>query len=217
MRSRALIAFALLGSAVAGALAGCATEKSSCAQSFSWAAPVFQCGGSSGGSTIAAKPPGPDTEPGPGPGPGPGTGTEPGPGPGPGSRPGTATPPPPPEPPPPPPEPSPTAKIASGRVDLSETIEFEADSAQLTSRSKQLLDDVARELSDHPEFKRIVVEDYTEVGKRHNMKLSQQRGAAVKSYLVSKGVAGKRLTVKPFGDTKGKGKDPRVEFRVYKK
>jgi outer membrane protein OmpA-like peptidoglycan-associated protein len=215
MRSRALIAFALLGGAVAGALAGCATAemKSSCAQSFSWAAPVSRCGGSSGGSTVAVKPPGPDTEPGPGPGPGPGPEKEPGPG----SRPGTATPPPPPEPPPPPPEPSPTAKIASGRVDLSETVEFEADSAQLTDRSKQLLNDVARELSDHPEFKRIVVEDYTEVGKRHNMKLSQQRGAAVKSYLVSKGIAGKRLTVKPFGDTKGKGKDPRVEFRVYKK
>jgi outer membrane protein OmpA-like peptidoglycan-associated protein len=49
------------------------------------------------------------------------------------------------------------------------------------------------------------------------MKLSQQRAAAVKSYLVSKGVAGKRVTVKAFGDTKGRGKNPRVEFRVFKK
>jgi outer membrane protein OmpA-like peptidoglycan-associated protein len=215
MRSRALIAFALLGGAAAGALAGCATTemKSSCAQSFSWAAPVFRCGGSSGGSTVAVKPPGPESEPGPGPGPGPGAE----PGPGPGTRPGTAPPPPTPEPPPPPPEPSPTAKIAGGRIDLSETIEFEADSAVLTDRSKQLLADVARELSDHPEFKRIQVEDHTEVGKRHNMKLSQQRAAAVKSYLVSKGVPGRRVTVKAFGDTKGRGKDPRVEFRVFRK
>ena len=87
----------------------------------------------------------------------------------------------------------------------------------LTDRSKQLLADVARELSDHPEFKRVVVEDYTEPGKRHNMKLSQERAAAVKSYLVGKGVAGKRVTVKAFGDTKGRGKNPRVEFRVFKK
>lgn len=215
MRSRALIAFALLGGAVAGALAGCATAemKSACTQSFSWAAPAFRCGGGSGGSTVAVKPPTPESEPGPGPGAEPG----PGPGPGPSRGPDRATPPPPPEPPPPPPEPSPTAKIAGGRIDVSETIEFEADSAVLTDRSKQMLSEVARELSDHPEFKRVVVEDYTELGKRHNMKLSQQRGAAVKAYLVSKGVTAKRVTVKAFGDTKGKGKDPRVEFRVFKK
>jgi outer membrane protein OmpA-like peptidoglycan-associated protein len=185
--------------------------KSACASSFSWAAPAFRCGGSSGGSTVAIKPPGPESEPGPGPGPGPGTG--------PGTAPGPdrATPPPPPEPPPPPPEPAPTAKLVAGRIDLSETIEFEADSAALTDRSKQQLDEVASTLSDHPEFKRVVVENYTEVGKKHNMKLSQQRAAAVKSYLVSKGVAGKRVTVKAFGDTKGRGKNPRVEFRVFKK
>jgi outer membrane protein OmpA-like peptidoglycan-associated protein len=87
----------------------------------------------------------------------------------------------------------------------------------LTDRSKRLLAEVARELSDHPEFKRVQVEDYTEAGKRHNMKLSQQRAAAVKAYLVSKGVPGKRVTVKAFGDTKGRGKDPRVEFRIFKK
>ena len=172
---------------------------------------MLRCGGGSSGSTVAVKPPETETEAREG------TGPSPGPGPGTGPGAGTATPPPPPEPPPPPPEPSPTAKIAGGRVDLSETVEFEADSAVLTDRSKQLLDDVARELSDHPEFKRVLVEDHTELGKRHNMKLSQGRGAAVKAYLVSKGVPGKRVTVKAFGDTKGKGKNPRVEFRVFKK
>lgn len=209
MRSRALIAVALLGGAVAGTLAGCATGemKSACTQSFSWAAPVFQCGGASGGTTpeVAVKPPAPEPDTGTGGGTGGGTG------------PTTApTPTPPPEP-PPPPEPAATAKIAGGRIDLSETVQFEADSAVLTDHSKQLLDDVARELSDHPEFKRVLVEDYAEAGKRHNMKLSQERAAAVKAYLVGKGVAGKRLTVKAFGDTKGRGKNPRVEFRVFKK
>jgi OOP family OmpA-OmpF porin len=204
MRSRALIAFALLGSAVAGTLAGCATAemKSACASSFSWAAPVFRCGGASGTTPeVAVKPPEPETTSGPASGPT----TSP------------TTPPPPPAEPPPPPEPSPTAKVAGGRLELSEAVQFEADSATLTDHSKQLLDDVARELSDHPELKRVVIEDYTEVGKRHNMKLSQERAAAVKSYLASKGIAGKRLTVKAFGDTKGKGKNPRVEFRVFKK
>jgi OOP family OmpA-OmpF porin len=207
MRSRALIAVALLSGAVAGTLAGCATAemKSACSQSFSWAAPVFRCGGASGGTTpeVAVKPPAPEPEPSSGPASGPASG--------PSERPTPA-----PEP-PPPPEPAATAKIAGGRVDLSESVQFEADSAVLTDRSKQQLDDVARELSDHPEFKRVQVENYTEAGKRHNMKLSQERAAAVKAYLVSKGVAGKRLTVKAFGDTKGRGKNPRVEFRVFKK
>jgi outer membrane protein OmpA-like peptidoglycan-associated protein len=207
MRSRALIAVALLGGAVAGTLAGCATAemKSACTQSFSWVAPVFRCGGASGGTTpeVAVKPPAPEPEPAGGPTTGPSTGP-------------TERPTPAPEP-PPPPEPSATAKIAGGRIDLSEAVQFEADSAVLTDHSKQLLDEVARELSDHPEFKRVQVEDYAEAGKRHNMKLSQERAAAVKAYLVGKGVAGKRLTVKAFGDTKGRGKNPRVEFRVFKK
>jgi outer membrane protein OmpA-like peptidoglycan-associated protein len=206
MGSRALIAIALLSGAVAGTVTGCATAemKSACSQSFSWAGPAFHCGGA-GGTTpeVAVKPPSPEPEPGAGPTTSPSTGP-------------TEKPAPAPEP-TPPPEPAPTAKVAGGRVDLSETIAFEADSAVLTDRSKQLLDDVARELSDHPEFKRVVIEDHTEAGKRHNMKLSQERGAAVKSYLAGKGVAGKRLTVKAFGDTKGKGKNPRVEFRVFKK
>jgi outer membrane protein OmpA-like peptidoglycan-associated protein len=208
MGSRALIAVALLGGAVAGTLAGCATAemKSACSQSFTWAGPAFRCGGASGGTTpdVAVKPPAPEPEPSTGPG-------ASGPSSGPTERPAPA-----PEP-TPPPEPSPTAKVAGGRLDLSDTVAFEADSAVLTDRSKQLLDDVARELSDHPEFKRVVIEDHTEAGKRHNMKLSQERAAAVKTYLVGKGVAGKRLTVKAFGDTKGKGKNPRVEFRVFKK
>jgi outer membrane protein OmpA-like peptidoglycan-associated protein len=207
MGSRALIAIALLSGAVAGTVTGCATAemKSACSQSFSWAGPAFHCGGASGGTTpeVAVKSPAPEPEPGAGPTTGPSTGP-------------TEKPAPAPEP-TPPPEPAPTAKVAGGRMDLSETIAFEADSAVLTDRSKQLLDDVARELSDHPEFKRVVIEDHTEAGKRHNMKLSQERGAAVKSYLAGKGVAGKRLTVKAFGDTKGKGKNPRVEFRVFKK
>src|SRR3954469_16057383 len=173
MHSRALIAVALLGGAVAGTLAGCATAemKSACSQSFSWAAPVSRCGGASGGTTpeVAVKAPAPEPEPTSGPTSGPSSGP-------------SAAPTPPPEP-PPPPEPSPTAKVAGGRLELSETIQFEGESAVLTDRSKQLLDDVARELSDHPEFKRVLVEDYTEAGKRHNMKLSQERAAAVKAYL----------------------------------
>src|SRR6185295_849565 len=53
-------------------------------------------------------------------------------------------------PPPPAPEPEPVpapprATLAGEKIDLSETVQFETDSAVLVERSKQLLDDVARE------------------------------------------------------------------------
>jgi OOP family OmpA-OmpF porin len=192
MRSRALlvVVLGLLGAS----LAACATpqDKAACYPLSSWSAPAFRCGGGGGAAPQVAMTPPP-----------------------------APTPPPepvkPPEPEPEPQPPPPTAALKANMIELSEMVQFETDSARLVDRSKQLLDDVARELSDHPEFKRVVVENYTEVGKKHNMKLSQQRAAAVKSYLVSKGVAGKRVTVKAFGDTKGRGKNPRVEFRVFKK
>jgi OOP family OmpA-OmpF porin len=142
--------------------------------------------------------------------------------------------PPPPEPakPEPPPEPEqpppPKAELKEEKIELSETVQFETDSAVLVDRSKQLLDDVARELADHPEVKKVQIEGHTDAvaSKRHNMKLSQDRVASVKAYLLSKGVDPKRLTTKAFGETKpiasnkteeGRAKNRRVDFRVLKK
>jgi OOP family OmpA-OmpF porin len=206
MRSRTLIVVAL-GGALGATLVGCATAemKSACSPVVSWASPAFHCGGdASAAPQVAVKPPAPEPEPEP---------TKP------------AAPPPEPSP---PPEPPPTAKLATGMIELSETVQFETDSAVLVDRSKQLLDDVARELADHPEVKRVQIEGHTDAAasKRHNMKLSQERVASVKAYLLSKGVPAKRLTTKAFGETKpiasnkteeGRAKNRRVDFRVLKK
>lgn len=56
-----------------------------------------------------------------------------------------------------------------------------------------------------------------------NMKLSQERAASVKSYLVSKDVDANRMTTAGYGETKpvasnetneGKSMNRRVEFKV---
>ena len=141
--------------------------------------------------------------------------------------------PPPPEPTPEPakPEPEPsvpqTAEVKSEKIELSETVQFETDSSVLLGRSKTLLDEVVKALSDHPEVKRVLIEGYTDskAGTRHNQKLSEDRVASVKAYLVDKGIDAKRLKTKGFGEThpvasnkteEGRAKNRRVEFRILK-
>lgn len=204
MRSRTLIVIALVG-ALGGTLAGCATaeQKAACSPLSSWSAPAFRCG-TAPPPQVAVKPPPPPPEPEPEPAK-------------------------PPEPEPAPaPEPPPRAELKAEKIELSETVQFETDSAVLVDRSKQLLDDVARELNDHPEVTRVQIEGHTDAvaSKRHNMKLSQERVAAVKAYLRGKGISAKRLTTKAFGETKplasnkteeGRAKNRRVEFRILKR
>ena len=202
MRSSALIGVALAG-ALGGALAGCSTPqaKALCYPVTGWASPEIRC---------AASAPAPEPAP-------------------------VAVAPPPPEPPkpepepePPPPPPPPKAALKSEKIELSETVEFETDSAVLTDRGRLLLDDVARELTDHPEVKKIQIEGHTDAvaSNKHNMKLSQDRVASVRKYLLSKGVDAKRLSSKAFGETKpiasnkteeGRTKNRRVEFRVLQR
>jgi len=191
---------ALLAVGLSGALAACATpqDKAMCYPVASWAAPVVRCG-TSAPPPVAIAPPPPEPEP--------------------------AKPEPAPEPEPPPP---PTAAAKADKIELSETVQFETESAVLVDRSKQLLDDVARELADHPEIKRVQIEGHTDAvaSKAHNMKLSQERVASVKAYLLGKGIPAKRLTTKAFGETKplasnkteeGRAQNRRVEFRILRK
>lgn len=189
---------ALLVVGLGAALVACATpqDKAACFPAASWAAPVTRCAAPPPPVAVAPPPPEPAK----------------------------------PEPPPPEPEqpPPPKAELKEEKIELSETVQFETDSAVLVDRSKQLLDDVARELADHPEVKKVQIEGHTDAvaSKRHNLKLSQDRVASVKAYLLSKGVDAKRLTTKAFGETKpiasnkteeGRAKNRRVDFRVLKK
>jgi outer membrane protein OmpA-like peptidoglycan-associated protein len=130
--------------------------------------------------------------------------------------------PPKPEPPPPPP---PKVEVKAEKIELGETVQFEVDSANLVENSKSLLNEVADAMKQHPEVTKVQIEGHTDstASHRHNQKLSEQRAAAVKAYLVSKGVDASRMTTKGFGQDKpvadnkteeGRFKNRRVDFVI---
>jgi OOP family OmpA-OmpF porin len=127
-----------------------------------------------------------------------------------------------PEPPPPPEEPTPEL------IELRDKIQFETDSAVLLPQSKTVLDDVVKNLQDHPEITKVRIEGHTDSTStpEHNQTLSEQRAASVKTYLVSKGIAPGRLTTQGFGQDKpvgdndtedGRFQNRRVEFHIVEK
>lgn len=111
------------------------------------------------------------------------------------------------------------------KVVLNEnTVNFNFDSAELTSTAKANLDKIAKVFIDNPKTL-ITLYGYTDsVGKdEYNMKLSRSRANAVKSYLGTKGIGVKRITAQGMGeadpiasnDTKeGQAKNRRVEFGI---
>ena len=104
-----------------------------------------------------------------------------------------------------------------------EGVNFELDSDRLTASSHDILDRVADALHDRPDLK-VEVAGHTDNSgtSDYNRDLSQRRAEAVRSYLLSKGIEGSRLTAKGYGETQpeasndteeGRAKNRRVELR----
>lgn len=104
------------------------------------------------------------------------------------------------------------------------TVNFNFDSADLTSAAKSNLDKVAKVFIQNHKTE-IMIYGYTDsVGKdEYNMKLSRNRANAVKAYLVSKGIGTKRINTMGMGEADpvasndtdaGRGKNRRVEFAI---
>ncbi len=106
------------------------------------------------------------------------------------------------------PEPKPEVQAAAEpmpepvfeKVTLSAAELFAFDRAELQPQQPKL-DAMATALSDHPEIEQVRVIGYTDrLGKAsYNLKLSQKRAQAVKSYLVSKGIAAERVVAEGRG------------------
>jgi len=133
-----------------------------------------------------------------------------------------------PEPPPPEAPPPPKVEVKEDRIELNEKVNFETGKATLLPASKTLLDEVAKVLGDHPEIQKIRIEGHTDNqgGTAYNQRLSNNRAKAVREYIVSKGVDGKRLESKGFGESKpvadnktpeGKEQNRRVEMHITKR
>lgn len=112
------------------------------------------------------------------------------------------------------------AVISDGIKNLT----FETGKSVIQPSSFPALDNLAQMLVDNETFN-FRIEGHTDnVGNPEaNMQLSQERAAAVKSYLVTKGVAANRITATGYGDTKpvvsnetsaGKAKNRRVDMTV---
>jgi OOP family OmpA-OmpF porin len=84
---------------------------------------------------------------------------------------------------------------------------FGFDQFKLQEGAKPILDGVVAKMKEHPEFKLVMVNGYTDrIGnEKYNQKLSERRANEVKSYIVSQGIEGSRL------ESVGKGESNPVE------
>lgn len=103
-------------------------------------------------------------------------------------------------------------------------VNFDFDSAKIRSDSQAKLNRVVSILKANPAV-RVRVEGHTDSTgpEKYNLGLSYRRAESVKGYLEGKGIAGNRLSVVGFGETKplvsnrtgaGRAVNRRVEFKV---
>lgn len=125
-------------------------------------------------------------------------------------------------------------RIAAGGLDLydrlardgrvaTQGIYFATNSARLRPESTPTLEEIARILKEHPDL-RLVIEGHTDGDgeEAHNQRLSEERAASVRAYLVeSHRIAADRLQTAGFGESKpvadnatpeGKQQNRRVEL-----
>jgi OOP family OmpA-OmpF porin len=114
-------------------------------------------------------------------------------------------------------------KVIEQKVVLN-SVDFEFNSDQLTAPAQQTLDQVGTALAAQPELN-VEVEGHTDGvgGAAYNMKLSQRRAEAVKTYLAGKGVDAGHMIAQGYGKNRpiasndtdeGRAQNRRVEFDV---
>ncbi|MES2639112.1 MAG: OmpA family protein [Myxococcota bacterium] len=93
--------------------------------------------------------------------------------------------------------------VKRDRIDLSDKIYFELESAVILAESFGLLDAVATALKAHPEVILVRIEGHTDSRgeAEYNQKLSEGRSAAVVEYLVKSGIPADRLLAAGFGES----------------
>jgi outer membrane protein OmpA-like peptidoglycan-associated protein len=94
--------------------------------------------------------------------------------------------------------------VTKQKIEILEPVYFDTARATIQERSFPVLDGVAEVLRRNPELLRVRIEGHTDDrgGDRYNLRLSQQRAAAVKKYLTDKGIAEDRLIPVGYGETR---------------
>jgi len=122
----------------------------------------------------------------------------------------------------------------SDEVMVLQNIEYEFNSAELTAKARETIDNyLLKVLNDNPEIK-IELGAHTDDrgADDYNKRLSQQRAESVVKYLTQKGINPKRLVAKGYGESKpiapnsnadgsdneaGRQKNRRTEFKIIGK
>jgi outer membrane protein OmpA-like peptidoglycan-associated protein len=135
-----------------------------------------------------------------------------------------------PAPPAPAPEPAPAAAPAAptpAPVELSQVVRFDKNESAIASSYESTLDEIAKQLADHPEIEVVAIEGHADDrgSPELNDRLSRSRADAVRAGLVKRGVAKKRLKTQGFGTTRpvasndtedSRAQNRRVELRIEK-
>lgn len=91
----------------------------------------------------------------------------------------------------------------SGNIEGLNTINFDYDSATLSTEARKTLASNAEWIRNHPDVT-VQIEGHSDSrgSVEYNLALGERRAKAVKSYLVSLGVDSKRLTIISYGEEK---------------
>lgn len=113
-------------------------------------------------------------------------------------------------------------------VEVLDIVRFAPHSAVMAESAHGILDAVAATLLGNPEIQVVEVQSHTAEpgGAAGNLRLSQQRAAAVVRYLVGKGVAPRRLVAQGYGsseplvaasDPAARAKNDRIAFVIVRR
>ncbi|MBZ0236302.1 MAG: OmpA family protein [Deltaproteobacteria bacterium] len=114
--------------------------------------------------------------------------------------------------------------VTEEKIELKQTVFFDTNKATIKRVSFPLLDEVAQALQDNPTIK-VRIEGHTDSqgSDKSNLKLSNNRAASVRKYLIKKGIAADRMTSQGFGESvpiadnrtaDGRAQNRRVEFFI---
>src|SRR5678815_3030904 len=118
--------------------------------------------------------------------------------------------------------------VTDTKIEILDKIYFEFDKAIIKSQSYPILDAVASTLEGNPDIQKVEIQGHTdEQGvDSYNLDLSDRRAAAVRKYLVDKGVDATRLQSQGYGEKvpldkhhnqEAWAKNRRVEFLILKR
>jgi outer membrane protein OmpA-like peptidoglycan-associated protein len=101
-------------------------------------------------------------------------------------------------------------------ITLSGSVLFTSGKSDLLPAAQLKLNDVAKALIDQDPESKMVVEGHTDSQGTlaSNQELSQKRAQAVRDYLVSRGIAGDRVTAAGYGPTRPIGENTSAEGRA---